>query len=168
MKICKKCNQNKPLNEYYLNRSMKDGRKSECKECSKAYMALYSLKYPNRCKESVKNYRNAHKTEAIEYKREWESKESNKLRATWYSMKQRCYNPNSAAYKNYGGRGIKVCDKWLKSFEAFYDDMGTRPEGMSIDRINNDGNYEPSNCKWSTPKEQSSNRRNCKEVAYST
>ena len=76
----------------------------------------------------------------------------------WAGMKSRCYNINDTGYKYYGGRGINVCKQW-DSFNVFYKDMGTRPEGTSIDRIDNDGNYEPQNCKWSTPKEQMSNRR---------
>ena len=78
---------------------------------------------------------------------------------TWYSMIRRCTVESHFKYKRYGGRGIKVCDRWMK-FDAFLADMGERPSGMSIDRINNDGDYEPSNCKWSTPKEQANNRSN--------
>jgi hypothetical protein len=78
---------------------------------------------------------------------------------TWHNMKQRCYNPNSKRYSDWGGRGIKVCDEWINSFETFLKDMGKRPDGCSIDRIDNDGNYESSNCRWITSKEQSYNRR---------
>ena len=73
---------------------------------------------------------------------------------------QRCYNPNSPAYKNYGGRGIKVCERWRNSFEAFYEDMGPCPKDKTLDRWpDNDGNYELGNCKWSTRLEQQRNRR---------
>lgn len=78
---------------------------------------------------------------------------------SWIEMKSRCYNPKKTGFKDYGGRGIKVCDEW-QTFEGFWQDMGdTWQAGLSIDRIETNGNYEPSNCKWSTAKEQGNNRR---------
>jgi hypothetical protein len=74
-------------------------------------------------------------------------------------MLSRCYNPKSTHYEDYGGRGIRVCERWLNSFLAFYMDMGICPTGLTMDRIDNDGDYTPDNCKWSTPAEQSLNRR---------
>ena len=77
---------------------------------------------------------------------------------SWAAMHTRCTNPNRDNYKYYGGRGIKVCERW-DSFESFYEDMGKRPESKTIDRIDNDGDYTLDNCKWSTHKEQINNRR---------
>ena len=79
--------------------------------------------------------------------------------SSWRSMKHRCGNPNNIAYKNYGGRGIVVCERWRNSFEAFFEDMGERPEGLQIDRIDNNGNYEPGNCRWVTCTENNNNKR---------
>lgn len=80
---------------------------------------------------------------------------------SWCSALVRCNNKNNRKYNDYGGRGITVCDRWANSFENFLQDMGLKPSNKhSLDRIDNDGNYEPSNCRWATPKQQTRNKRN--------
>jgi hypothetical protein len=78
---------------------------------------------------------------------------------SWYSMRKRCCNPNHEKYPRYGAMGIKVCSRWMV-FENFLADMGERPKGLTLDRINPYGNYEPENCRWATPTEQARNRWN--------
>lgn len=95
------------------------------------------------------------------------NEDRHRLHDVWHSMIYRCSNPLNKSYKHYGGRGITVCDEW-QEFKAFYDwaiESGYK-KGLSIDRINNDGNYEPSNCRWVTKDEQFLNRRNTIRIDY--
>ena len=94
-----------------------------------------------------RTYKKKHKKQTKEY-------------ACWAAMKSRCLNVQNPQFNNYGERGIKVCDRWLNSFENFLFDMGKCPPGLTIDRIDNDGDYEPGNCRWATMTQQSRNKRN--------
>lgn len=78
---------------------------------------------------------------------------------SWQAMKARCLNPHSKSFPDYGGRGIRICDRWRDSFENFLADLGERPQGTTLDRINNSGNYEPGNCRWAVKVEQNRNQR---------
>lgn len=83
----------------------------------------------------------------------------------WSAMIQRCTNPNSQNYHRYGGRGVRVCERWLK-FENFLADMGERPDGTTLDRVDNDGNYEVTNCRWATRETQYRNRSTNRNITY--
>lgn len=78
---------------------------------------------------------------------------------SWQNMKDRCLNVNNKQWNDYGGRGISICEEWVRNFSTFYSDMGPRPEGTSLDRIDVNGDYTPTNCRWASKKEQSLNTR---------
>ena len=120
-------------------------------------------KYRNARAEDLKN---GIATDCKKYKLEHHGLYKSRLYWVWHSMKDRCYNPKATSYKHYGGRGIKVCDEWKNSFKTFYDwayshgyDENAPRNKCTIDRINNDGDYEPSNCRWVDAKIQASNQR---------
>ncbi len=93
-------------------------------------------------------------------------KAKSRVHSVWSQMKQRCSNRKRPEWKRYGGRGITVCERWQNSFENFYADMGDPPEGHTLDRIDNDGDYEPNNCRWADVFTQGGNRRNIEKVQW--
>ena len=140
-KMCNKCGIEKNRSDFYSYFSRGNERQvAYCKDCSVAYNKAHRINWlpkDNIYGDGTGNLRK-------EY-------------SVWRQMKNRCSNPKNAGYKRYGGRGIKVCDRW-QEFKNFWQDMGPRPtEKHTIERVDNDGNYEPTNCKWATQKEQ---RRN--------
>jgi hypothetical protein len=84
----------------------------------------------------------------------------------WASMKSRCYYRPNRYFFRYGGRGVTVCARWLDNFEAFLSDMGEKPKGLSLDRIDNNGRYEPNNCQWATPAQQSRNTMRTRMITF--
>lgn len=86
---------------------------------------------------------------------------------SWRGMCKRCLDPRNQDFHSYGGRGITICQRWLGSFESFLEDMGIRPDDHSLDRIDNDGNYEPGNCRWATRSNQQRNKRSNHHLTYS-
>jgi len=88
------------------------------------------------------------------------------MKQAFHMTKQRCYNQNCRDYKHYGGRGIRICERWLESTENFILDMGLRPDGMTLERIDNQGDYTPENCVWATRLTQSQNTRNARQITY--
>ncbi|HEY4720688.1 MAG TPA: hypothetical protein VII92_02485 [Anaerolineae bacterium] len=86
--------------------------------------------------------------------------------STWQSVIARCERPSSISYKYYGAKGIEVCRRWRDSFQAFLDDMGPRPDGMTIDRKDSTGNYEPGNCRWATIDQQNNNKSDTRHLFF--
>jgi len=141
-KACTKCKEVKPFNEFCERSEKKDGRSSHCKVCVKAHY-------------------DAHKELMADKRRAWRKKKPPEY-FVWQSMRARCSNPNNKYFSRYGGRGITICPEW-DSFDQFFKDVGPRLTSVhQIDRIDNDGNYEPKNCRWSTPAENVHNSSACR------
>jgi hypothetical protein len=122
----------------YITRGLLRGQSFRCRTCAKA--AISSTRISKRTKQPDKE---------------------NPAYSCWKAMRDRCYMRSHVAYPRYGGRGIDVCDKWRRSFHSFLNDVGERPSMLyTLERIDNDGNYEPGNVRWATKLEQGSNKRN--------
>lgn len=162
---CARCSQPKVVTTSHFNFMQKKGSPMYCgRVCSAA--ARYRGAEYRREKDRLKSRKQRERIYAERGRapkhHELHGKFGSAEYYVWAGMKARCSNPKHISYKDYGARGISVCERWVNSFANFMDDMGPRPEGMTLDRKNNDGNYEPTNCKWSTRVEQRHNRRDTK------
>lgn len=151
----------------YIEEAPKNNRgsrkaKFQCPVC-KGYIIRLITEVKSSNQQACKNCSLKEGKNNPNYKHGFSYKHKSSEYQVYYGMRARCYNPNHVSYENYGGRGIRICDRWLgkKGFENFVADVGQRPSMLySIDRLNVNGNYEPCNCKWSTSEEQAINRRN--------
>lgn len=156
MKVCRKGHQYEITSCPICRRKRYLSRKSEENESNRQWINNNRERYQKKQKE----YRESHPDKVIEMYKDWV--EENPIHSIWRGMKHRCYNQENEHYQRYGARGITVCDRWIgdDGYKNFESDMGPRPTPLhTIDRINNDGNYEPGNCHWATRKEQQRNTR---------
>ena len=140
----------------------RDIRNKRVWECSCECGDIYNITQGNLTSNKSKMCRNC----SLERRKELPKKEDHRLYSTWKSMKSRCNNPNVWCYYLYGGRGIKICDRW-NNFDLFIEDMGDSfIEGLTLDRIDSNGNYCPENCRWATKEEQSNNKQDSLNLLF--
>jgi hypothetical protein len=160
IKRCRRCDSEKPITEFASHPHMADGHLNMCRECERKRSLEYRMAHLEERREYEK--RRYQQIRAGTYKLEDKGKSYSRLYGIWNGIIFRCSNPKFIQFANYGGRGITVCNEWAESFASFrewaqgngYDDK------LQIDRIDNDGNYEPSNCRWVTGKQNCRNRSN--------
>lgn len=151
--ICTECKVEQSLSAFHKQLTK---YRTKCKLCISKYSQSYFKTNHSRISKRLSNYHLTH-LEQRHHNNEVYRKAGY---GSYQAMKHRCLNPKNKHYINYGGRGITICQRWLDSFRNFMEDMGPKPTPKhTIDRIDSDGNYEPGNCRWATPKEQSKNKR---------
>jgi hypothetical protein len=157
MKTCSVCGESKPLDEFHHTKTSKDGRTWTCRPCANARSRRWQEENRERKRESDRvRWAAKDRTLLAEQRRE-RKKAKGSAWQSWRSMKERCLRRGHPAWQRYGGAGIAICERWM-AFENFLADMGERPTGTTLDRINSSGNYEPGNCRWATLSEQAQNR----------
>lgn len=162
MKQCNKCGKWKPLSAFYKHLTCKNGVRPDCKECNKNRDQVNKVQIRERKKEHYQ----IHKVEILKRHKKYRKTLNGYIRHLFYCIKQRCNNSKYTDYKNYGGRGIKCLFISADEFVNYVvNELKTDPRGLQIDRINNDGHYEPGNIRFVTAKENSNSRRKrrCKE-----